>query len=178
MMKKIKVLLSILAIGAITLSCTSDFAPSYDAAAQLAIDVAAIEDYIATNNLTVRKHNESEIRFIIDEEGNGTTVDFGNTVYVNYELTLLDSTFIDTNVEQTAKDNGVFNATRIYDRFAFSIGRANVVLGFDLATRLLTEGGSGRFIIPSVYAYQDVPRNNIPANSNLIFKITLLEVKK
>lgn len=177
-MKGIKLLLGVLMIGAVLQSCSNDFGPSYDPVAQLAIDIAAIDNYVATNNLTVQNHNDSEIRYIIDQEGNGKTVEVGDTVYVNYELTLLNGTFIDTNVEQTAKDNGIFNDKRTYERFGFIIGRGMVILGFDLSTRLLTEEGSGTFLIPSVYAYQNLPKDRIPPNSNLKFKITLLEVKK
>tara|TARA_R110001592_G_scaffold85331_3_gene252000 strand:- start:1415 stop:1945 length:531 start_codon:yes stop_codon:yes gene_type:complete len=176
-MKGIKLVLGILMIGAVLQSCSDDLGPTYDPNVQLAIDIETIDNYVATNNLTVQIH-ETEIRYIIDEVGNGKTVALGDTVYVNYELTLLDGSFIDTNVEQTAVDNGVFNSNRTYERFGFIAGRGMVILGFDISTQILTEGGSGTFLIPSVYAYQNLPQDRIPANSNLKFKIELLEVKK
>ena len=175
-MKGIKLVLGILMIGAVLQSCSNDFEP-YDPVAQLAIDIATIDSYVATNNLNVQVH-ETDIRYNIDTDGNGKTVALGDTVYVNYELTLLDGSFIDTNVEQTAVDNGIFNANRTYERFGFIVGRGMVILGFDISTQILTEEGSGTFLIPSVYGYQDLPQNRIPANSNLKFKIELLEIKK
>jgi len=175
-MKGIKILLGILMIGAVLQSCSNDFEP-YDPNVQLASDIATIDNYVATNNLTVQIH-ETDIRYIIDEEGNGKTVALGDTVYVNYELTLLDGSFIDTNVEQTAIDNGIFSSSRTYERFGFIVGRGMVILGFDISTQILTEGGSGTFLIPSVYGYQDLQKDRIPINSNLKFKIKLLEVKK
>tara|TARA_R110000796_G_scaffold252557_1_gene387748 strand:- start:143125 stop:143658 length:534 start_codon:yes stop_codon:yes gene_type:complete len=177
-MKRIKLLLGVLVACAALQSCLDESGPYYDPAAQLAIDIDTIDNYVATNNLTVQVHNESEIRYIIHEEGNGKTVELGDTVYVNYELTLLNGTFIDTNVEQIAKDNGIYNANRTYERFGFITGKGMVIIGFDASTQLLTEGGSGTFLIPSIYAYRNIPTDRIPANSNLKFKIELLEVKK
>jgi len=176
-MKGIKVLLGALAIIAITQSCSDDFGPSYDPNVQLPIDLATIDSYIATNNLTVQIH-ETDIRYIINTEGNGKTVALDDTVYVNYELYLLDGTLVDTNLEQVATNNGIFNPNRTYERFGFIVGRGMVILGFDISTQILTEGGSGTFFIPSVYAYQNIGSTRIPPNSNLKFKIELLEVKK
>tara|TARA_A100000171_G_C2136483_1_gene150669 strand:- start:748 stop:1281 length:534 start_codon:yes stop_codon:yes gene_type:complete len=177
-MKGIKVLLGALAIMAITQSCSDDFGPSYDPNVQLPIDLATIDSYITTNNLTVQIH-ETDIRYIIHTEGNGKTVALGDVVSVNYELYLLDGTLVQTNVEQIAINNGFFNPNgATYEPYDFIAGQGSVILGFDISTQILTEGGSGTFFIPSVYAYQNTGTARIPANSNLKFKIELLEVKK
>lgn len=177
-MKKLQVMLSALLVLVLVQSCLGDDGPPYDAEAQLALDLEAIDAYVATNSLTVEIDEDSEIRYIIEEEGNGTEVEVGDTVYVDYELYLLNGKFIDTSVEQTAKDNNGFDPNRTYKPFGFIIGKGMVIPGFDYATRLLTEEGKGTFLIPSVLAYQYFGSGNIPPHASLRFKIKLNEIDK
>ncbi len=167
--------------GFIALFIIASFACSkqedpFDPFAQFEIDITAINEYLNANNLTAEV-DDSGVRYIIDNVGNGVAPKIGERVFVNYEVFLFDGTFIDTSIEQTARDNNAFNSQRAYVPFEFVIGGGTVIQGFDLGTRLLTEGGSGTFLIPSVLAYENRGTANIPPNASLLFTIELVEIE-
>ncbi len=146
-----------------------------DPVTQLAIDINLIDAYAAEQGLDVEV-DESGIRYVINAEGNGNFPERGENVRVDYEVFLLDGTFIDTSIEQTARDNGAYNAQRSYVPFAFEIGGGRVIEGFDIGTRLLSLGGAGTFLLPSTLAYGNTGSGSVPAKAPLIFNITLIEI--
>lgn len=163
-------LLSIFIIGC---SNSEDTNPE----AQLAKDLSLIDQYVAEQGLDV-DIDESGIRYVIKNEGNGNFPETGEIVRVDYEVFLLNGTFVDTSIEQTARANNAFNEQREYVPFQFRIGGGGVIEGFDLGTRLLSLGGSGTFLLPSALAYGTggTPSGSVPANASLIFNITLVEI--
>jgi peptidylprolyl isomerase len=61
--------------------------------------------------------------------------------------------------------------------FVLTIGQKEVIEGWDIGLPGMKEGGVRRLIIPAVLAYGDQARGeDIPANSDLIFDIELIEV--
>lgn len=176
-MKEFKTVIFVFLIIVFAQSCSDDAEPDYDPVAQLALDLSAIDEYIANNNLTVEIDDDFSIRYIIDEVGNGNSPALGDSILVNYDLFLLDGTFIETSQEQTAIDNNSLDTNRDYKPFVFVAGTRQVILGFEVSTFLLKEGGAGTFLIPSVYAYQRFGTSNIPPNANLIFKIAIVEIR-
>jgi FKBP-type peptidyl-prolyl cis-trans isomerase len=159
-------------------ACSKDLPEPYNPVLQLEIDLNLIDEYVATNNLTVEIEPNSKMRYIIEEDGNDIKAVAGDTVYVNYELSLLDGTFLDTSIEQKAIDNNIFNQNRNYVPFGFIVGGRMVIPGFEIGTQLLEEEGAGTFIIPSVYGYGNSGSGSIPANTNLIFKISITKIYK
>ena len=149
----------------------------YDPDVQLAKDIARIDQYVIAEGLTVQI-DDSGIRYIINTEGNGSFPQSGKIVRVDFEVFLLDGTFVDTSIEQTARDNNAYNSDRTYAPFQFRIGGGGVIEGFDLGTRLLSLGGFGTFLLPSTLAYKNTgsPSGSVPANTNLIFNIALVEI--
>lgn len=148
-----------------------------DPETQLARDLSLIDQYVAEEGLDV-DIAESGIRYVIRNEGNGNFPQAGEIVRVEYEVFLLNGTFVDTSIEQTARDNNAFNEQRDYAPFQFRIGGGGVIEGFDLGTRLLSLGGNGTFLLPSALAYGNsgTPSGSVPANASLIFNITLVEI--
>lgn len=173
-----KIILGFLLAIFILQSCSREEPTPYNPILQLEVDLRLIDEYVAANNLTVEIEPNSNIRYIIENEGNSIVPESGDTVYVNYELSLLDGTFIDTSIEQSARDNGIFNESRNYQPFGFIIGQRTVVPGFEVGTLLLAEGGTGNFFIPSVFGYANRGSGNIPPNTNLNFKISITEIRK
>lgn len=159
-------------------ACSKDLPEPYNPVLQLEIDLKLIDEYVAANNLTVQIEPNSKLRYFIEEDGNDIMPATGDTVYVNYELSLLDGTFVDTSLEQKARDNNIFNENRNYVPFGFIVGRGMVIPGFEIGTQLLEEEGSGTFLIPSLYGYGNSGSGSIPANSNLIFKISITKIYK
>jgi FKBP-type peptidyl-prolyl cis-trans isomerase FkpA len=149
----------------------------YDPVIQLERDLAAIDQYVAEQGLTV-EIDESGIRYVINTAGNGNFPQAGEIVRVYYEVFLLNGTFVDTNIEQTARDNNVYNEQRNYTPFQFRIAGGGVIEGFDIGTRLLSLGGQGTFLLPSTLAYKNSGSGSgsVPANANLLFNIALVEI--
>ena len=96
---------------------------------------------------------------IVNNTGNGDVPDINSIVTVAYKGTLTDGTIFD--------QSGTSGAT-----FPLS----NVIQGWQEGIPLYSEGGSGILLIPSALGYGSQAVGSIPANSVLIFEVTLLNV--
>jgi FKBP-type peptidyl-prolyl cis-trans isomerase len=95
--------------------------------------------------------------------GTGETATRGSRVKVHYIGKL--------------KSNG-----RVFDKskkpFAFTIGRGEVIRGWDLGVEGMKIGGKRNLIIPATLAYgKSGAPPTIPANATLVFDVALLEVR-
>lgn len=166
-------------LGVLMLSlsgCLGDDLPEYNPIEQLEIDIAAIDQHLSENNITAMKDEQSGIRYLLLEEGNGTYPIDGDTVSVNYELYDFEGELLDTNIESVAKDARIFLEEREYEPLQFKLGTSGLIAGFQRATLLLDEEGKGDFYIPSVWCYQYYGSANIAPHENLRFVVSLLEV--
>jgi len=96
--------------------------------------------------------------------GNGDEAKVGDTVSVNYVGTLENGTKFDSS----------------YDRkqpFSFTIGKGEVIRGWDLGLQGMKVGGKRELIIPSDLAYGDTGQGSIPPKATLKFSIELLGIK-
>lgn len=140
-------------LAVLGLSCEK----SLSAEEQLAKDVQLIEQYLTDRGLSAQK-TSSGLHYIITKEGSGGHPSSTATVTVQYKGYFLDGTVFDqTTGSQTAK-------------FALS----GVITGWQECIPLLQKGGSGQFFIPSGLGYGNRNYQGIPANSVLIFDITLI----
>lgn len=125
-------------------------------------DEALILDYLSDNNLTAEVTAEG-IYYIIEDEGTGTRPVISDRVEVHYEGRLLDGTVFDSSYDR--------NETATF-------GLNQVIRGWQIGIPLFKEGGKGKLLIPSAYAYgNSSPSNLIPRNSVLIFDVELIDVK-
>jgi FKBP-type peptidyl-prolyl cis-trans isomerase FkpA len=83
-----------------------------------------------------------------------------STVTVAYKGYLTDGTVFDES-----DSNGITFSLR------------NVIQGWQEGIPLFKEGGSGMLLIPSALGYGSSSQGQIPANSVLIFEITLIDVQ-
>ncbi len=129
-------------------------------AAQLKIDQAIISDYIIANQLGTAQEANG-IKYIISKEGSGVIPCLENTVTVSYTGKLLSN-------------GSVFDSS--LSGVAFPLN--SLILGWQLSFPSFTRGTSATIFIPSGYAYgpTGIP-GRIPANANLIFDITLVNVR-
>lgn len=126
---------------------------------QLAVDIMIIEDYLSANNLQAQK-TASGLHYIITEEGTGEHPKDTSEVIVKYKGYLTDGTIFD----QTQPANTATIPLQV------------VIKGWQEGIPLLKSGGGkGMFFIPSALGYGRNPNGIIPANSVLIFDVTLLE---
>jgi len=138
------------------------------AAKQKGIDESVLKDYFTKNNLQPSK-TESGLYYKITKTGTGPKPQVGETVTVNYTGKTIDGKTFDSNMDSN------FHHVQ---PFTFTIGRGQVIKGWDEGIGLLKKGEKATLYIPSTMAYADrSPSPLIPANSVLIFDVELKDIK-
>ncbi|REG92078.1 FKBP-type peptidyl-prolyl cis-trans isomerase [Algoriphagus antarcticus] len=152
-----------------------DRGPVYDVEGNLAKDSLLIVDYLETAEIDslYRIHDPSGVVIIVQEEGTGSRPISGNVIYTRYIGSLMsDGSLFDTNIENVAIENDIYDENREYDLLSFLLGSGTVIQGWDIAFRRLRSGSKAQLLIPSTYGYRDDPnRAAIPPNSILIFDV-------
>lgn len=103
----------------------------------------------------------SGLKYVIAQEGTGKSPKATDTVTVHYVGTLTDGTQFDSSIDRGQSID-------------FPLNR--VIPGWTEGLQLMKEGGTAVFYIPSNLAYGPQELPGIPANSNLIFWVQLLQV--
>jgi FKBP-type peptidyl-prolyl cis-trans isomerase FkpA len=98
--------------------------------------------------------------------GTGAEAVNGKTATVNYTLWLYSA---------TAADNKGSNLES--NSFSFKLGTNAVIPGFEQGVLGMKVGGKRTIAIPSNLAYGAAGRPGIPANSGLVFEVTLTKVE-
>lgn len=137
----------------ILIATTSSCKKESDEKKQADIDRGLIEQYVADHNLD-GKYTLSGLYFVILEEGDGTYPPQNALIKVTYKGYLLDGTVF---------EEGHIPLTQL----------SNMILGWQEGLRLIDKGGTIQLIIPSGLAYGSDYSDEIPANSVLIFDVTL-----
>ncbi len=121
-------------------------------------DEEIITKYISDNNLNATATG-SGLYVVITAPGTGSSCNASSDVTVDYKGYFTDGSIFDES-----------NSTGI----TFNLN--GVIPGWTEGIPYFKEGGSGVLLIPSALGYGDVANGGIPANSVLIFDITLLDV--
>ena len=165
-MKYLDVLKSglILAMVASIWSCSGDdpqVGPTdEEIAAQLAVDIVKITDYISENNIQNVVSTSTGLHYVITEEGTGDIHEAGDLAVVHYEGRLLNDL--------------VFDSTSDREPFTFQYGVGSVIPGFDQGIGNVRQEGKITLFIPSGLAYGPSGQGSIGANEVLIFDVELL----
>lgn len=108
-------------------------------------------------------------------------------IYINYTGRLLNGLVFDTSVEKTAKDNGIYSASRDYSPVQINWGetytditmgsnKSSVVSGFALTLWQMKAMEKGMGVFMSGYGYGATGSgSSIPAFAPLVFEIELVE---
>jgi peptidylprolyl isomerase len=107
----------------------------------------------------------SGLRIEIMQRGDGVRPMRGQVVLAHYTGTLVDGTVFDTS-----RDGG--------EPFAFTLGKGQVIDGWEQGFAMLSVGARARLIIPPDLAYGDRDLDTIPANSTLHFDVEFMDIKK
>jgi peptidylprolyl isomerase len=108
---------------------------------------------------------ESGLQYEIIQEGSGQQAKSGDLVEVHYTGTLKDGTKFDSSVDRGQP-------------FSFPLGQGRVIPGWDEGIALLKVGTKAKLYIPSNLGYGARAAGKIPANSDLIFEVELLDIKE
>lgn len=179
-MKRLSALFLVL-MSIIGLSCepNNPFGPTYDLEGNLARDAKIIDEFLKTAQIdSIRRiHDQNGVIIIVQEEGTGSKPGEFRLIYTNYIGKFLDGKIFDTNFEEVAKENNVWDENRIYRAFQFVLGSGEAIQGFNIGFRQLRSGSKAVLIVPSPWAYRDQERNGIPANSILMFEVEFLGIE-
>lgn len=102
-----------------------------------------------------------------DIVGTGATAAVGDSVTVNYVGALTNGKVFDASVNHGTAG------------FTFTLGAGQVIKGWDEGIVGMKVGGKRTLIIPAALAYgSQAVGDAIPANSDLVFQVELLNVQK
>lgn len=135
----------------------SDVTKTSTEQSQFTSDTVALRSHINDNMIDATLH-ESGVWYSIEEQGTGGNPHVYSIVSIDYKLTLLSN--------GTVIDQGTDFQTSVF----------GVIDGLKVGLPLLNEGGKATFYIPSGLGYGKDGASSIPANSNLVFEITLKSV--
>ncbi|HMQ29782.1 MAG TPA: FKBP-type peptidyl-prolyl cis-trans isomerase, partial [Chloroflexaceae bacterium] len=113
----------------------------------------------------------SGLQYIDLEPGTGPEATAGRTVLVHYTGWLADGTRFDTS-RQPRRPMGR------QEPFSFTLGRGEVIPGWDEGVAGMKVGGTRQLIIPPDLAYGDRGAGGvIPPGATLTFEVELIEVR-
>lgn len=153
-MKKILFLLLISA-GALT-SCVknNDNVITFDPVKQAAIDSVAIKTYLTAHPEITPVKDTLGVKYQVITAGTGTYPTDASSITVDYSGSLLNGT--------------VFDSSTGYSQIL-----GNLIAGWRIVLPHVRGGSKVLMIIPSRFGYGNAANGAIPANSVLIFTITL-----
>ena len=121
----------------------------------------AFWDYVKENNITTV--TQTGLFFAKADTTAGAKVELGQTARIRFDATYLDGTLLGSS-------------DQLGGPYDVKYGDHAIIRGLEEAIGLLRVGEKGRFVIPYTLAYGDNPYGNIPAYSNLVFDVELLEI--
>ncbi len=134
-----------------------------EAAAAQQASKEAFDAYLAENGIDATP-TETGLVYVCTKPGKGPKPTQNQMVKVHYTGKLLDGTVFDSSV-----DRG--------EPFEFQLGTHAVIPGWDEGIALMSKGEKGVLYIPSQLAYGARKTGPIPAHSNLIFEVELVDFK-
>ncbi|WP_342115857.1 FKBP-type peptidyl-prolyl cis-trans isomerase [Pseudoduganella sp. OTU4001] len=102
---------------------------------------------------------------------NSVEVSNGDLVTVHYTGWLYDAAATDKKGKQ-------FETSRNGNPFAFTVGRGQVIVGWDQGLLGMKVGGKRTLIIPANMAYGASGNSVIPANTALVFDVEVMAISR
>lgn len=121
----------------------------------------AFQDYLIANNIT--DHTASGLYYKKNVVTDGKSPVAGSTARIKFVASYLDGTPLG-------------DSDKLGGHYDVVYGSGSVLKGLDEGIGLMKTGESARFVLPYTLAYGARPYGNIPAYSNLVFDVDLLEV--
>ena len=138
---------------------------------------ALLAQYLEQNNIKATP-NDDGLYVIIRKQGKGTKATIGSQVTFNYTGSLIDGTVFDSNMEEKAREAGIYNASSQYSPQTVELGATSLMQGLRMGLEGLSEGAQATLIIPSALGYKSEWRGNIiKPYSTLVFDTNVLKVQ-
>ena len=120
-----------------------------------------IADYVAQNNITAKPTAEG-LYVIVKKKGTGAKVEMGREVAINYTLSLIDGTVIESSEEP----------------LTYTVGKMGLIRGWEEGVKGQPAGTQLQLIIPSALGYgSQGAGQHIPPYSPLVFDLEIVSVK-
>lgn len=156
MIIKSKYILFLLPLLLLMFSCSFETVATHRAEAEL-----ELSSYIAENEIDV-KPTASGLIFIKHSDGNGVTPSKDGKVAVHYVGMFLNGDVFDSSYDRGAP-------------MVFQLSKNQVIKGLEEAVLMMDKGSKARIIVPYYLAYGDRRVDPIPACSNLVFDLELVD---
>ncbi|MGN0032838.1 MAG: FKBP-type peptidyl-prolyl cis-trans isomerase [Candidatus Limimorpha sp.] len=122
---------------------------------------ADMQEYFEKNGV-VAQPTASGLYYVKTQDGNGEMPVVGSIVKVHYNGKLLNGEVFDSSYKRG-------------EPIEFKLGVGYVILGWDEGIALMSKGEKGVLYIPYYLGYADMDLGVIPAFSNLIFEVELVD---
>jgi len=120
------------------------------------------QKYLQDNKITA-KPTASGLYYIEQAKGTGVQAVPGKKVKVHYTGTLLNGTKFDSSRDRK-------------EPFEFTLGKGQVIKGWDEGIAMMKKGGKAILIVPSSIGYGERDMGEIPPYSTLVFDVELIDV--
>lgn len=141
-------------------------------------ETAKIKEYALKNKLQLMS-TPSGLHYVITKKNPiGVQAKGVVNIAANYTGQLLNGIIFDTSIKEVAQKAGKFTEGRPYEPLKFTLGKGQVIKGWDEGLALLRTGEKAILIVPSYLAYGERAAGaDIPANSILRFDVELTQVE-
>ena len=137
--------------------------------AEKAKEIKELKDYAAKKGIKTQS-TVSGVLVEVTNAGDVQKADSGKQVQVLYRGGFMDGKGFDSNTNKNQP------GMPLIVNVGSQGGEHSVIKGMDDALRLFGKGGKGRLFIPAMLGYGPYPNPPIPAYSNLIFDVEVLDV--
>ena len=122
------------------------------------------------------------LKFFINEKGNGDMVDENKTILTHYAVYFEDGNLLDTSILDVAEKYNMLDSRRAqaggYSPIEAKVGPKDMMIqGFKEGLKLLKIGDKATLFLPYYLAYGETESRGIPAKSNLIFEVEIVDQK-
>ena len=131
-----------------------------------------------------KKSTETEtgLKFFINERGDGDMVDENKVILTHYAVYFEDGNLLDTSILEVAEKFNMFDNRRAqaggYSPIEAKSGPKDMMIqGFKEGLKLLKIGDKATLFLPYYLAYGETESRGIPAKSNLIFEVEIVDQK-
>ena len=126
------------------------------------------------------EETESGLRYYVTKSGNGIKVDENKVILTHYAVYFEDGQLLDTSVLEIAEKFNLVNIQRKnangYKPIEAKVGPKDMMIsGFKEGLKLLNIGDKAILYIPYYLAYGEMENRGIPAKSNLIFEVEIVD---
>jgi len=162
-MRAIRLMSFVLLASLLNISCLKDGYDSFTCTAKLpniqvpAAEITQVEAYLTANNITNAVKHPAGFYYIIEAEGTGSRPTLCTNVAFTYKGQLTNGNVFDQSTT------------------AVLYPLSQLIAGWQIGLQLVKAGGKIRLFLPPSLGYGNSAIPGIPANSVLVFDVTVVE---